>query len=78
MFRKRGFLSKKFNPEYNISNKPGAPFSGRKHSDESRTIMSEAKKGENHPMYVKNHTEETKTIMSEKKKGKNNPLRGAV
>jgi len=32
-----------------------------------KKIMSDAKKGENHPMYGKNHTEETKTIMSEAK-----------
>ena len=30
------------NPEYNIAKEPGAPFSGRKHSDESKQIMSEA------------------------------------
>ena len=48
--------------------------------------MSEAKKGENNPMfgktgennpmYGKNHTEETKTIMSDTKKGKNHPNYG--
>jgi len=47
MFRKRGFLSKKqkLNPEYNISLNPSAPMSGRKHSEETKTIISEAKKG---------------------------------
>jgi len=34
--------------------------------------MSDAKKGENHPMYGKNHTEKTKQIMSDAKKGNNN------
>jgi len=34
-----------FKPEYNIAQDPTAPFSGRKHSDKSKTIMSEARKG---------------------------------
>jgi len=33
------------NPEYNIAKDPTAPMSGRKHSDESKLIMSDAKKG---------------------------------
>jgi group I intron endonuclease len=33
-----------FNPEYNIAQDPTAPMSGRKHSDDTKTIMSEAKK----------------------------------
>ena len=65
-----------FNPEYNIAQDPIAPFSGHKHSDESKQIMSDAKKGENSPMFGKNHTEESKTIMSEAKKGENNPMFG--
>jgi len=44
MSRKGGFLSKKFNPEYNISLNPSAPMSGRKHSDESKQRMSDAAK----------------------------------
>jgi len=37
-----------FKPEYNIAKDPTAPFSGRKHSDESKLIMSDvAKKSEN-------------------------------
>jgi hypothetical protein len=32
-------------PEYNISFDPTASFAGRKHSDKSKTIMSDAKKG---------------------------------
>jgi hypothetical protein len=39
------FYQKKLNPEYNISLNPSAPMSGRKHSEETKTIMSEAKKG---------------------------------
>ena len=65
-----------FKPEYNIAQDPVAPFSGRTHSDESKQIMSDAKKGENSPMFGKNHTEESKTIMSEAKKGENNPMFG--
>ena len=34
--------------------------------------MSDAKKGDNHPMYGKNHTEKTKQIMSDAKKGNTN------
>ena len=63
-----------FNPEYNIAKVPGAPMSGRKHSDASKTILSDVNKGENNPMYGKNHTEESKTIMSDAKKGENNPM----
>ena len=72
-------------PEYNILPKAGSPL-GHKHSDETKIIMSDAKKGEknpmfgktgeNNPMYGKNHTEETKTIMSDTKKGKNHPNYG--
>jgi len=42
-----------FKPEYNIAQDPTAPMSGRKHSDKTKTIMSEGKKGENHPNYGK-------------------------
>jgi len=51
-----------FNPDYNIAKEPGAPFSGRKHSDETKQIISDAKKinnpgrfkiGENNPNYGK-------------------------
>ena len=45
-------------PEYNIAKDPTAPMSGRKHSDETKIIMSpspiwDAITGENHPMYAK-------------------------
>jgi group I intron endonuclease len=33
------------NPEYNTSKEPGAPMSGRTHSDETKILMSETKKG---------------------------------
>ena len=38
--------------------------------------MSEAQKGEKHPMYGKHHTEETKKKISENLKGENNPNYG--
>jgi group I intron endonuclease len=63
-------------PEYNIAQDPTAPMSGRTHSDATKIIMSDAKKGENnkgenHPMYGKNHTEETKQKISDAVTGKN-------
>jgi len=42
-----------FKPEYNIAQDPTAPFSGRKHSNKTKQILSEAKKGKNHPNYGK-------------------------
>ena len=39
-------------------------------SEETKKKLSEAKKGENHPMYGKHHPEETKKKISEAKKGK--------
>jgi len=41
------------NPEYNIAKYPTAPMSGRTHSEESKIIISEAKKGEKHPNFNK-------------------------
>jgi len=73
---REGFYLKKFNPEYNISLNPSAPFSGRTHSEESKIIMSDAKKGEKNPMFGKNHTEEIKTILSDALSGKKNPMFG--
>jgi len=46
-----------FNPEYNIAKEPGAPMSGRTHSDSTKIIMSDAKKGEKNPNYDKPRTE---------------------
>ena len=34
------YYQKTLNPEYNIAKKPGAPMSGRKHSEETKQIMS--------------------------------------
>ena len=42
---REGYYQKTLNPEYNIAKEPGAPFSGRNHSEETKTIMSEVKKG---------------------------------
>jgi group I intron endonuclease len=64
------------NPEYNIAKDPTAPFSGRKHSDETKQILSEANKGKNHPNYGKTLSDETKQIMSDTKKGEKNPMHG--
>ena len=50
-------------------------MSGRTHSDATKIIMSDAKKGitgENNPMYGKNHTEESKTKISDAMIGNTN------
>jgi group I intron endonuclease len=69
-----------FNPEYNYSTNPIAPFSGLKHSDETRKKMSEAKiglqAGENNPFYGKNHSAETRKRLSETNSGENHPFYG--
>jgi group I intron endonuclease len=57
--------------DYNIIKDPTLPpMSGRKHSEKTKQIMSDAKKEENNPWLGKNHTDESKTIMSDAKKGK--------
>ena len=45
-------------------------FKGRKHSEEAKRKISEAMKGENHPMYGKYHSEEAKKKMSEAANGR--------
>jgi len=48
-------------------------MSGRTHSDATKQIMSDTRKGitgENHPRFGKNHSDETKQILSEVNKGK--------
>ena len=69
MSRKGIFYQTKFKPEYNISLNPSAPMSGRKHSEETKQILSEARTG-------KTHSDETKKILSEARTGKNNPMYG--
>jgi len=58
-----------FNPEYNIAQDPTAPMSGRTHSEETKTKISDAIKGSN-------HSDETRQIISDAKKGENNPMYG--
>ena len=57
-------------PQYNISKEPGSPMLGRNHSEGAKTLISEARKGQNHPLFGKTHSEETQTKMSEAHKGK--------
>ena len=59
------YYLKKLKPEYNISLNPTAPFSGRNHSEETKTIISEARKGTT-------HNEETKTKISDTMVGNTN------
>ena len=51
-------------PEYNISQDPTAPMSGRKHSNKTKTKISDAhiglKKGENHHNYGQTLSDETR------------------
>jgi len=70
--RERFYLSSE-NPEYNIANNPTAPMSGRKHSDETKIIMSDAKKGENHPNYGKTRDDKIKQKISDALKGQPRP-----
>ena len=72
---RENYYLKLFKPEYNIAQDPTAPFSGRKHSDKSKTIMSDAKKGENNPNFGKTLPDETKQIMSDAAKQIENPGR---
>jgi group I intron endonuclease len=52
--------------EFNIIKDPTLPpMLGRSHLEESKTKMSDAKKGENNPNYGQNHSDETKKIMSD-------------
>src|SRR5205085_4420554 len=61
-----------FKPEYNIAQDPTAPMSGRKHSDDTKQIMSDAKQGEKNPMFGQNHTEESKNKISDALVGNTN------
>jgi group I intron endonuclease len=49
-----------FNPEYNIAQDLTAPMSGRTHSDDTKTKISDALKGEKNPMFGNNHSDESK------------------
>jgi group I intron endonuclease len=61
-----------YKPELNICKIAAKPPSwlGKKHTEETKTKMSEAKKGEKHPMYGKTFSEEYKKKLSESHKGK--------
>jgi len=67
--REKDFL-KLFYPEYNIAKDPTAPMLGRNHSEETKSIMSDAKKGENHHNYGQTLSDETKQKISDSQKGK--------
>ena len=54
----------------------GEGTSGSVRSDETRKRMSEAKIGENHPMYGKTRSKESRRKMSEAGKGKPSPKKG--
>lgn len=56
------------NPE--TARKNSEAQKGKILSEETRKKISEANKGENHPMFGKTHSKETKKKMSEAKKGK--------
>ena len=61
--------------EYNILPKAGSRL-GHKLSDETKTIMSARKKGENHPNYGKTLSDEIKTKISVALTGEKNPMYG--
>jgi hypothetical protein len=63
--KREGYYQQTLNPEYNLAKEPGAPMSGRKHLEETKTIMSEAKKGENNYNFGRTFSDETKQIMSD-------------
>jgi len=46
---------------------------GKHHSAETKRKMSEAQKGEKHPLYGKHHTAETRKKISEAQKGEKHP-----
>ena len=73
---REGYYQKTLNPEYNIAKKPGAPMSGRKHSDKTKKKISDAIKGPNNPMYGQNHSDESKKQISDALKGENHPNYG--
>ena len=54
----------------------GFTTQGTTPSEETRQKLSEAKSGENNPMFGKNHAEETRQKISEAKIGENNPQFG--
>jgi len=59
--------------EAHLSMEGENPMLNKKHSDESRKIMSESKSGENNPMFGKIHSTETRNKMSTAKLGQAKP-----
>ena len=60
--------------EYNtVKDTTLPPMSARKHSEETKQILSDTNKGKKNPYYGKNHSDETKQKMSDIKKGKKIP-----
>jgi group I intron endonuclease len=61
---REGYYLKLLKPEYNTAKEPGAPMSGRTHSDESKQKISDALTG-------KNHSDESKQKISDALTGEN-------
>ena len=55
---------------YNCGVVAASPMRGRKHSDETRCRMSEARQGKHHPFYGKSHSAETRRKISEACQGR--------
>ena len=70
METKRSATQTEIQPTDPIEHSPTESRRGRRHSEEARAKMSEAKRGENHPMYGKKHSAEARAKMSEAHKGK--------
>lgn len=72
---KKGKYTGENNPMYGkhhsaeSKNKNSYSHKGKHFSEETKNKISEAKKGEKHPMYGKHHTEETRKKLSEAAKG---------
>jgi hypothetical protein len=58
-------------PQYNILKTAGSSF-GFTASEETRARLSEARKGERNPMFIKSHTTETRARMSDSRIGNTN------
>jgi len=69
LFYEQQFIDQ-WRPKYNMSKVAGNPMIGRKHSEETRHKMSEARKRRPGPNKGKRWSEETKRKISEAMKGK--------
>jgi len=71
------FLDEEFKRDnYNVSRNALSPMKGRKHSEETKAILSELNKAENNKFFGKKHSEESLAKMSEANKGRISPLAG--